>query len=177
VWKLRESPSGPKRESVFHHGSAAKVILGLVDSSGKRLQGTNKTKVLGRVRPQNRTAGCRSLSGRKGNRASVPKGGNRRSSQEVKGCRVADWGRYTLRSKAQNVGQQYRVLFRGRDVENREERREPFYWRVFTLPHKGRSRLETSRCALVCLLLRGSSERMIPSPNLRGLRHAWGGWA
>ena len=44
MWKLRESPSGPKHEPVFHHRSAAKVILGLVDSSGKRLQGTNQRR-------------------------------------------------------------------------------------------------------------------------------------
>ena len=52
------------------------------------------------------------------------------------------WGRYTLRPKAQNVGQQYNVLFRGRDVENREERREPLYWRVFTLPQTGEVTVE-----------------------------------
>ena len=56
------------------------------------------------VVPQNRTAMCRSLSGHKGNRVTVPKGGSWRSFQEVKGYRVKGWGRYTLRPKAQNVG-------------------------------------------------------------------------
>lgn len=33
-----------------------------------------------------------------------------------------------------------------------------------------------SRCALVCFLMGGSSERVVPSLNLRSLRHGWGGW-
>jgi len=137
-------PADPSMSLCSTTGMLRRSSSDLSIHRGNGCRALTKTKVLGRVRPQNRTAGCRSLSGRKGNRASVPKGGNRRSSQEVKGCRVEGWGRYTLRPKAQNVGQQYRVLFRGRDVENREERREPLYWRVFTLPHKGRSRLGAS---------------------------------